>query len=98
MTPKSTNNVLLKNGMTDSELYYYRHWRNSGLAIMLSMMVAIAAAAFFLVACMFARPGYAIACGCVIFFALFVAKIKCTDAGRYYKRAFPRGDTDGVKL
>lgn len=84
--------------MTDSELYYYRHWRNAGLAIVLSMTVALVAAAFFLVACMCNRPGYAIACGCVIVFAMFVAKIKSADAGRYYKRAFPRGDSESVRL
>jgi uncharacterized membrane protein YdfJ with MMPL/SSD domain len=98
MTPKSTDNVSLKNGMTDSELFYYRHWRNCGIAIMIAMICAIISASCFLVARMFARPGYAIACGCVIAFALFVAKIKCTDAERYHKRAFPRGDTDGVKF
>ena len=98
MTEKSTDRPRLKNGMTDSELFYYRHWRSCGIAIIIAMACAIVAASCFLVACMLNKPGYAIACGCVVAFALFVAKIKCTDAERYHKLAFPRGDTDGVKL
>lgn len=88
----------MKNGMTNSELYYYRQWRSAGMAIALGLIVEIAVAAFFILACMSNRPGYAIALGCLLFFVMFVIRIKCTDATRYYKRAFPRGDTDGLKL
>lgn len=98
MTQKSTDNVSMKNSMTNSELYYYRHWRNSGLAIALCLVLAIVAAVFLMIACMYQSPKIAIALGCVAAFFLFVAKIKCTDAARYYQRAFPRGDSDGFKL
>lgn len=80
--------------MSANELYHYKRFRECGAACIACLGLVMLFGILFAVALMYEMPKTCIAIACAEVMIVFVVQVKCSDADRHYKRAFPNDEIE----